>query len=206
MSARFEELDWQQTPMGEITLRRRLEPTLKVDVYEVLLGEEFLMSSLFTVAEEELARLALARLTGTDLSVVVGGLGLGYTARAVLEDPRVRDLVVVDALDELERRRAEGLDDRRACRPSAYGLDERGAALLPAEQDEVLLGREVVENRLLGDVGGARLGEGQSHGRINPSVRARGPAPARSGERSPATPGCRARSARHVRFVRSSRR
>ena len=71
------------------------------------------------------------------------------------------DRVVVDALDELERRRAEGLDDRRACRPRAYGLDERGAALLPAEQDEVLLGREVVEDRLLGDVGGARhVGDG----------------------------------------------
>jgi spermidine synthase len=29
---------------------------------------------------------------------VVGGLGLGYTARAVLADDRVRDLIVVDAL------------------------------------------------------------------------------------------------------------
>ena len=48
MSRRFEELDWQQTPMGEISLRRRLEPSLLVDVYEVKLGEEFLMSSLFT--------------------------------------------------------------------------------------------------------------------------------------------------------------
>jgi spermidine synthase len=68
-------------------------------VHEVKLGDEFLMSSLFTVAEEEMARLALARLTGHDLRVVVGGLGLGHTARAVLEDDRVADVVVIDALE-----------------------------------------------------------------------------------------------------------
>jgi spermidine synthase len=101
MSLRFEELAWRETPMGEISLRRRWDPTVEQEVYEVKLGDEFLMSSLFTVAEIELARLGLAELTGGDLDVVVGGLGLGYTARTVLEDPRVRSLVVVDALDEV---------------------------------------------------------------------------------------------------------
>jgi spermidine synthase len=96
--ARFEELDWQETPMGELTLRRRREPTLDVDVFEVKLGEEFLMSSLFTVAEVALADLGLAAATGDDLRVVVGGLGLGYTAVAALRDPRVVSLEVVDAL------------------------------------------------------------------------------------------------------------
>ncbi len=99
MSRRFEELDWQPTAMGEISLRRRLERTLQVDVYEVKLGEEFLMSSLFPVAEIELARLGLAACPGDRLDVVVGGLGLGYTAVAALEDPRVRSLVVVEALE-----------------------------------------------------------------------------------------------------------
>lgn len=98
MSARFEELDWQQTPMGDLTLRRRTEPTLGVDVFEVKLGEEFLMSSLFTVAEEELATLGLAATTGDALAVLVGGLGLGYTAVTALRDPRVATLTVVDAL------------------------------------------------------------------------------------------------------------
>lgn len=98
LSRRFEELDWQDTGMGEISLRRRLEPTLQVDVFEVKLGEEFLMSSLFPVAEIELARLGLAACTGDDLDVVVGGLGLGYTAVTALEDPRVRSLAVVEAL------------------------------------------------------------------------------------------------------------
>ena len=101
MSAHFEELDRRLTTMGEITLRRRLEPTLQIDVYEVKLGDEFLMSSLFTVAEVALAKLALAELPGTNLDVVVGGLGLGYTARAVLEDPRVGSVQVVEALGEV---------------------------------------------------------------------------------------------------------
>lgn len=99
MSARFEELDWSETRMGEISLRRRREPTLGVDVFEVKLGDEFLMSSLFTVAETALARIGLAELSGDALDVVVGGLGLGYTAKAVLAEPAVRSLVVVEALD-----------------------------------------------------------------------------------------------------------
>lgn len=101
MSARFEELDWRPTPMGAISLRRRRDPGLGLDVYEVKLGDEFLMSSLFTVAEVELAQLALARTPGDRLDVLVGGLGLGYTARAVLQDPRVRSLAVVEALPEV---------------------------------------------------------------------------------------------------------
>ena len=114
MSASFEELDRRATPMGEISLRRRLEPTLQVDVYEAMLGEEHLMSSLFTVAEIALATLGLAALnpadaSGADLDVVVGGLGLGYTARAVLDDPRVRSLHVVEALPEVIEWHERGL-------------------------------------------------------------------------------------------------
>ena len=85
MSALFEELDYQATPIGALSLRRRREPRLGVDVFEIKLGEEFLMSSLFTESEIALARLGLAGLAGRDLDVVVGGLGLGYTANAVLE-------------------------------------------------------------------------------------------------------------------------
>jgi spermidine synthase len=98
MISRFEELDWQSTQLGDLSLRRRVEPTIGVDVYEVKLGDEFLMSSLFTVAEEELATLGLAAARGQELDVLVGGLGLGYTAVTALGDPRVRSLTVVDAL------------------------------------------------------------------------------------------------------------
>lgn len=98
MSMRFEELDWQPTPMGDISLRRRFDPFFKTDVYEVKLGEEFLMSSLFTAAEIALARLGLAELSGDRWDVLVGGLGLGHTARTALEDRRVSSLTVVEAL------------------------------------------------------------------------------------------------------------
>ena len=67
------------------------------------------MSSAFTVAEIALARLGLAALERADLDVVVGGLGLGYTAQAVLENPRVRSLIVVDALAEVIEWHEQGL-------------------------------------------------------------------------------------------------
>jgi spermidine synthase len=99
VSARITELGFAPTPIGEISLRRRRDPISGVDVFEVKLGDEFLMSSLFVAAEVEVARLALARLDAEDLVVAVGGLGLGYTAQTVLEDPRVNELLVVDYLE-----------------------------------------------------------------------------------------------------------
>jgi len=98
MGALFEELDYQVTPIGPLSLRRRLEMRLGVDVVEVKLGDEHLMSDLFTQSERALARLGLAELAGTSLEVAVGGLGLGYTAQAVLEDARVRSVIVVEFL------------------------------------------------------------------------------------------------------------
>jgi spermidine synthase len=99
MSLTFEELDFQQTPLGEISLRRRAEPRLDGKIlYEVKLGDEFLMSSLFTEAEIQLATLGLAAVEGADLDVIVGGLGLGYTAAAVLENPSIRSLCVIDVM------------------------------------------------------------------------------------------------------------
>ena len=98
MPKRLEELDWQQTPMGELMLRRRVELATGEDVYEVRLGDEYLMSSAFTVAERALARVALEGTKPGDLDVLVGGLGLGYTAAEALRDHRVVQLVVVEAL------------------------------------------------------------------------------------------------------------
>jgi spermidine synthase len=109
MSVNFEELDFRPTPMGVLSLRRRRQPSSGIDIYEIKLGDEFLMSSQFTVAEIELARLGLAALPGTNVDVVVGGLGLGYTALAALENPRVRSLVVVEALAEVIEWHEQGL-------------------------------------------------------------------------------------------------
>lgn len=85
--------------MGDISLRRRLEPALQVDVWEVKLGDEFLMSSLFTAGERAVAELGLAATRGEHLRVVVGGLGLGYTARQALTDDRVASVHVIDTLE-----------------------------------------------------------------------------------------------------------
>src|SRR5258708_2010784 len=86
MSVYFEELDFRPTPMGVLSLRRRRSLTTGADIFEIKLGDEYLMSSAFTSAEIELARLGLAALACADLDVVVGGLGLGYTAVAALEN------------------------------------------------------------------------------------------------------------------------
>ncbi|MDB5504871.1 MAG: Spermidine synthase [Tardiphaga sp.] len=106
MSIFFEELDFRPTSMGVLTLRRRRKPGTDVDVYEIKLGDEFLMSSAFTAAEIALADIGLSSLSQDPLprgklDVVVGGLGLGYTAQAVLTNQRVGSLIVVDALHEV---------------------------------------------------------------------------------------------------------
>jgi spermidine synthase len=99
MSLYFEELDYRLTSIGALSLRRRRELSLGFDVFEIKLGDEYLMSSLFTASEIALARLGLAELSGTSLEVIVGGLGLGYTAQAVLEHEAVKYLLVVEAMD-----------------------------------------------------------------------------------------------------------
>jgi spermidine synthase len=108
-SSYYKELDYRQTPLGVLSLRRRRELKLDLDVFEIKLGDEFLMSSLFTASEIALARLGLAELTGRGLDVVVGGLGLGYTAKAVLEHQQVASLLVVEMLDAVMAWHAEGL-------------------------------------------------------------------------------------------------
>ncbi|MEI4262180.1 hypothetical protein [Roseovarius sp. D0-M9] len=65
MSALFEELDYCPTPIGALSLRRRRDMRLGVDV-------------------------------------VVGGLGLGYTTEAVLDQPDAAELCVVRSLARAE--------------------------------------------------------------------------------------------------------
>jgi spermidine synthase len=99
MSLNFEELDYRETPIGALSLRRRKDLKSGDDVFEIKLDDEFLMSSLFTASEIALADLGIAACDGDPLSVVVGGLGLGYTAQAVLAHDKVQSLIVVDALE-----------------------------------------------------------------------------------------------------------
>jgi spermidine synthase len=99
MSITFEELDYQKTAIGDLILRRRRMVSLEdAEVFEIKLGDSFLMSSLFTKVEVALAEMALAELEIDKLDVVVGGLGLGYTTRAALENPAVRSVTVIEFL------------------------------------------------------------------------------------------------------------
>jgi spermidine synthase len=99
MKPRVEELDYQKTHMGELVLRRRFMLALDgCEVYEVRLGDEYLMSSLFHDSEVALTEIGLGELDGAGWDVVVGGLGLGYTAAAALQFDQLKRLIVVEAL------------------------------------------------------------------------------------------------------------
>src|ERR1700681_499788 len=99
MSIDFEELDYQETELGGLSLRRRRMLSLGgMEVFEIQLGDAFLMSSMFTDVEVALADLGLAELDDGALDVIVGGLGLGYTACAALRNPALKSLVVIETL------------------------------------------------------------------------------------------------------------
>jgi spermidine synthase len=98
MSPMFEELDYAPTPIGALSLRRRHDLRLGQDVTEIMLGRDYLMTSAFTASEVALGELGIAACEGEALAVVVGGLGLGYTAQAVLDTGRVARLDVVEFL------------------------------------------------------------------------------------------------------------
>ncbi|MBW4933997.1 polyamine aminopropyltransferase [Marinobacter sp. F4206] len=104
MGLLFEQIDSQPSEIGEITLRRRKIPAIgDRNIFEVKLGEEFLMSSMFVDAEIALSDLGLDETEGENLSVVVGGLGLGYTAVAALKHERVGELLIVEYLEPVIR-------------------------------------------------------------------------------------------------------
>ena len=104
MSRIFEELDYRQTQLGELILRRRRILKLDRDVVEVILNDEHLMSDMFTASEIALATIPMGLLeTGGagQVGVLVGGLGLGYTADAVLGFQSVVSLTVVEYLSPI---------------------------------------------------------------------------------------------------------
>ena len=84
------------TAHGEVALRRR------GDVLELIVNGAFAMDTVDPSTEEALARQALAR-HARPARVLVGGLGLGFTTRAVLADLRVIRLDVVELAAPLVR-------------------------------------------------------------------------------------------------------
>lgn len=98
----LEILAYETTPLGDLCLRRReLLSKPGTVITEITLDHQLLMSSDQTVSERALAGEALARHGGHDLSVLVGGLGLGYTAMEVLRSTRVRRVEVIEFLPEV---------------------------------------------------------------------------------------------------------
>ncbi|MGB1871655.1 MAG: spermidine synthase [Candidatus Puniceispirillaceae bacterium] len=98
MSKLFEELDYRKTQLGELILRRRRILAMDRDVVEVILNDEHLMSDMFTASEIALADIPMDRMAVAAPDILVGGLGLGYTADAVLGHDQVRSLSVVEYL------------------------------------------------------------------------------------------------------------
>ncbi|NQV25455.1 MAG: spermidine synthase [Rhodopirellula sp.] len=98
----FEILAYELTELGMLCLRRRellCEPGTIIT--EVTLNHEFLMSSYLTASERALSEVALTMHTGSDLRVLVGGLGLGYTAQAALASDRVASCEVIEFLPQV---------------------------------------------------------------------------------------------------------
>lgn len=98
----FEILAYEQTELGVLCLRRRellCEPGTIVT--EVTLDHEFLMSSYLTASEKALSEIALQMHSGPHLRVLVGGLGLGYTAGTALESDRVSQCEVIEFLPQV---------------------------------------------------------------------------------------------------------
>lgn len=111
MSHLYEELDRRDTAIGELVLRRRRVPGLTGDepVYEIKRDDELLMSSLVNDSELALAQRAIPHVGDGIFDVLVGGLGLGYTAWAALGFERVRSVRVVELLSEVIEWHREGL-------------------------------------------------------------------------------------------------
>ncbi len=106
----LEILACEPSSLGLLCLRRReLISQPGTIVTEVTLDHEFLMSSLYTDSERALARIAFAMHSDDELRVLVGGLGLGYTAREVLLSGRVARVEVVELLPQVIDWLARGL-------------------------------------------------------------------------------------------------
>jgi len=101
-TSNIEILAYESTDLGLLCLRRReLLSQPGTMVTEITLNHEYLMSSYNTLSERQLAAYAVEMNTHENLQVLVGGLGLGYTAGEVLASPRVASVEVVEFLPQV---------------------------------------------------------------------------------------------------------
>ena len=118
----LEILAFESSPLGLLCLRRReLLSQPGTIVTEVTLNHEFLMSSLYTDSERALAGSALQMHSGANLRILIGGLGLGYTAREALLSERVARVEVMELLPQV----IDWLDDGLVPLSSELRTDRR---------------------------------------------------------------------------------
>jgi spermidine synthase len=101
-SSKLEILAYEDTPLGPLCLRRRellAEPGTFVT--EVTLNHEFLMSSYNTHSERAISNRSIELHGDSNLKTLVGGLGLGYTARELISNEKVATVEVVEFLPQV---------------------------------------------------------------------------------------------------------
>jgi spermidine synthase len=99
---KLEILAYENTPLGPLCLRRReLLSEPGTIVTEVTLNHEFLMSSYNTDSERAISNRSIEIHGGSKLKTLVGGLGLGYTARELLKHDHVATVEVVEYLPQV---------------------------------------------------------------------------------------------------------
>lgn len=110
--------------VGEVALRSRGPHT------ELIVNGAFVMDTVDVSTEVALATHALERHLDPR-RVLVGGLGLGFTARAVLDDPRVEQATIVEIASPLIEWAGAGM-------LPAAGLDDERLTLRAGDVAEVL--------------------------------------------------------------------
>ena len=121
---RYDEVARAASERGEVVLRRRHDPDdpHAPGVLELRVNGVFVMDTHECSTEVELARAALAEVA-RPRRVLVGGLGLGFTAQEVLADRRVERLVVAELEEVLVQWFRDGTIASVA--PGAQLADER---------------------------------------------------------------------------------
>ena len=159
----FDILGHARTSIGTLYLGRRMVPGRADWVYEIQISGQLLMSSMNNYSERQLSTTALALHAGQGpRRVLVGGLGLGYTAHAALEGERVASVRVVEKMDFV----IGWMNDGRLPLSAEFAVEER-LEIVRGDIYEDLLGPPKDQyDLILVDVDhspGDRLADGPGH-------------------------------------------
>lgn len=142
----YVEIARAETERGELVLRERRTPSGPATL-ELRANGVFVMDTVEVATERALAAAALA-LVEEPRGVVVGGLGLGFTAHEVLADPRVERCAVV----EIEQALVDWMRDGTVPHGPALLADERVRVVVADVATAVAEAREASYDLVLLDV------------------------------------------------------